>query len=415
MVSLRVVFPNKSYKSSGEYVAVRGDRLISKHYPIKVAVIFGTRPEAIKLAPLIRRLAENPSRFQPITVVTAQHREMLDQVLDLFSIKPDYDLDIIRPRQTLAQITANAMTGLDSVLAGSKPDYVVVQGDTSTTFVGALAAFYHKIKVAHVEAGLRTHQKFYPFPEEINRHLTTVLADIHFPPTEASAQNLLSEGIEPGSVWITGNTVIDALKDVLQWGGKCLHPVLERAEKEGRRMVLVTSHRRENQGKPQEQVCTALLRLVERFPDLLVVFPVHLSPAVRDTVMPRLESQDRVVLLDPIDYFETVHFMKASYLILTDSGGIQEEAPALGKPVLVLRDATERPEGVHAGTVKLVGTDTERIVQEAGRLLEDKESYRGMSESVNPYGDGKACERIMQVLEHTEGRGPAPAPFQRIK
>ncbi len=385
--------------------------MTDKHPPLKIAVIFGTRPEAIKLAPLIRRLAENPARFKPVTIVTAQHREMLDQVLELFSIRPDFDLDIIQPRQTLAQITANAMTGLDSILSRTRPDYVVVQGDTSTTFVGALAAFYHKIKVAHVEAGLRTRQKFYPFPEEINRHLTTVLADLHFPPTEESGRNLLSEGIDPGSIWITGNTVIDALRDVLSWGKTCSHPVLERAAKENRRMVMVTSHRRENQGKPQEQICAALLELVERFPDLLVVFPVHLSPAVRDIVMPRLESQDRVVLLDPIDYFETVHFMKASYLILTDSGGIQEEAPALGKPVLVLRDATERPEGVRAGTVKLVGTETEQIVHEAGHLLESKEAYRQMSESVNPYGDGKACERIMQALEHEAGRGTGPEPF----
>lgn len=380
--------------------------------PLKIAVVFGTRPEAIKLAPLIRRMNQHPDRFRQITIVTAQHREMLDQVLELFSIVPMHDLDIIRPRQTLAQITANAVTGLDKVLAETRPDFVVVQGDTSTTFVAALAGFYHKIRVAHVEAGLRTRQKFYPFPEEINRHLTTVLADVHFPPTALSRKNLLEEGIPPEKVWVTGNTVIDALHDVLGWSKTCDHPVLTRVANEKRRMILVTSHRRENQGKPQENICAALLDLVERFPDVLVVFPVHLSPAVRDTVMPRLKEQDRIVLLDPIDYFETVHFMKASYLILTDSGGIQEEAPALGKPVLVLRDATERPEGVQAGTVRLVGPHSEKIVETATQLLVDPGAYRKMAEAVNPYGDGKACDRILQALECVVGRAPSPEPFE---
>jgi UDP-N-acetylglucosamine 2-epimerase (non-hydrolysing) len=386
-----------------------------KEAPLKIAIIFGTRPEAIKLAPLIRRLREQPGRFQPITIVTAQHREMLDQVLELFSIQPDHDLHIILPRQSLAQIAAHALTGLDSVLAQTKPDFVVVQGDTSTTFVGALAAFYHKVRVAHVEAGLRTRQKYYPFPEEINRHLTTVLSDAHFTPTAEARDNLLAEGISPDNIWITGNTVIDALQDVLKWNRRCDHPVLARAEAESRRMILVTSHRRENQGRPQEQICAALLELITRFPDILIVFPVHLSPAVRDTVLPRLEAQDRIVLLNPIDYFETVHFMRSSYLILTDSGGIQEEAPALGKPVLVLRNATERPEGVIAGTVRLVGTDSESIVASTSELLENPEAYRRMSEAVNPYGDGRACERILQALECIAGRGPSPAPFVGCK
>jgi UDP-N-acetylglucosamine 2-epimerase (non-hydrolysing) len=368
--------------------------------PLKVAIIFGTRPEAIKLAPVVLRLKQSPARFQPITIVTAQHREMLDQVLDLFSIRPDHDLDIIRPRQSLADITARAVTGLDDVLAREEPDYVLVQGDTSTTFVGALAAFYHKIPVGHVEAGLRTRQKFYPFPEEINRRLTTVLADLHFAPTAEARCNLLAEGISPDRIWVTGNTVIDALQDVLRWGRPCAHPVLVRAADEQRRMVLVTSHRRENQGRPQEQICSALLEIVERFPDVLVVFPVHLSPAVRDTVLPRLRRQERIVLLDPIDYFETVHFMKGSFLILTDSGGIQEEAPGLGKPVLVLRSTTERPEGVTAGTVRLVGTETDAIVSAASELLADQEAYRRMAEAVNPYGDGHASERILDALEH---------------
>lgn len=363
------------------------------------------------MAPLIKRCQEHPDRFRPITIVTAQHREMLDQVLNLFSIKPDFDLHIIRPRQSLAQIAANAVTGLDSVLAQTKPDIVAVQGDTSTTFIAALAAYYHKIRIAHIEAGLRTRQKYYPFPEEINRHLTTVLADAHFAPTAESRSNLLTEGVPAESIWVTGNSVIDALQDVLSWNRTCDHPVLTRLAAEKSRMILVTSHRRENQGKPQEQICQALLELVRRFPDILVVFPVHLSPAVRDTVLPILKEQDRIVLLDPIDYFETVHFMKASYLILSDSGGIQEEAPALGKPVLVLRDATERPEGVQAGTVRLVGTDKERIVESVSELLQNSAAYRRMSESINPYGDGKACDRILQALESIVGRAPSPEPF----
>ncbi len=385
--------------------------VVSGSKPLIIAVIFGTRPEAIKLAPLITRLKGQSTRFQPVTIVTAQHREMLDQVLDLFDIRPDHDLHIIRPRQSLAQITAHAMSGLDSVLSQVKPHFVVVQGDTSTTFVGALAAFYHKIPVAHVEAGLRTRQKFYPFPEEVNRHLTSVLADAHFAPTGESRENLLAEGTPENSIWVTGNTVIDALHDVLGWERRCGHPVLRKVAADRLRLVLVTSHRRENQGKPQEQICAALLELVAKFPDILVVFPVHLSPAVRDTVMPLLKMQERVVLLDPIDYFETVHFMKSSYLILTDSGGIQEEAPALGKPVLVLRDATERPEGVAAGTVRLVGTDPRRIVAAASELLADAGAYRRMAEAVNPYGDGRACERIMQALEFMAGRASCPEPF----
>jgi UDP-N-acetylglucosamine 2-epimerase (non-hydrolysing) len=379
--------------------------------PLVIASIFGTRPEAIKLAPLIRRLGNNSKRFKPVTIVTAQHREMLDQVLDLFSIKPDFDLDIIKPRQSLAQITASAIAGLDPILAEVKPDFVVVQGDTSTTFIGALAAFYHKITVAHVEAGLRTGRKYYPFPEEINRHLTSVLADAHFAPTQISKMNLLNEGIPPEKIWVTGNTVIDALKDVLKWNKHCQHSILERIAREKLRMILVTSHRRENQGEPQSRICSALLEIVEKFKDVLIVFPVHLSPAVREIVLPRLEQNDRIVLLDPIDYFETVHFMQASYLILTDSGGIQEEAPALGKPVLVLRDETERPEGIDAGTVRLVGSNASNIVRIVSELLSDHAAYRRMAEAVNPYGDGLACERILQALEFLTGRAESPAPF----
>ncbi|MBN1570060.1 MAG: UDP-N-acetylglucosamine 2-epimerase (non-hydrolyzing) [Acidobacteria bacterium] len=382
--------------------------------PLKIAIIFGTRPEAIKLAPLIHRLKGYPKRFSAVTIVTAQHRAMLDQVLELFSIQPDYDLHIIKPRQTLSQIAANAITGLDSILRKEEPDYVVVQGDTSTTFIGALAAFYHKISVAHVEAGLRTRQKYYPFPEEINRHLTTVLSDFHFAPTSESRQNLLDEGIPPDKVWVTGNTVIDTLQDVLCWKKKCDHPVLERVAREKLRAIFVTSHLRENQGKPQAQICSALLELTERFRDILIVFPVHLSPAVRDVVLPRLGQHNRIILLDPIDYFETIHFMKASYLVLTDSGGIQEEAPALGKPVLVLRDATERPEGVVAGTARLVGTKTSNITHAVSELLSDFGIYRKMSEAINPYGDGMASERILQALEFLAGRASSPEPFGSV-
>jgi UDP-N-acetylglucosamine 2-epimerase (non-hydrolysing) len=382
--------------------------------PIKTAFIFGTRPEAIKLAPLIRRMGDKPERFQPITIVTAQHREMLDQVLELFSINPDHDLSILRPRQTLAEITAGAISGLDSVLSIEKPDVVVVQGDTTTTFVGALSAFYHKITVAHVEAGLRTQDKTNPFPEEINRRMTSVIADAHFAPTEKACQNLLAEGIGRDRIWLTGNTVIDALRDVAGWNRKCDHPVLTRVAAEKLRMLFVTSHRRENQGQPQEEICRALIELVKTFRDILVVFPVHLSPAVRDTVLPRLKDQDRIVLLDPIDYLETIHFMKNSYLVLTDSGGIQEEAPGLGKPVLVLRTTTERPEGVLAGTARLVGTNAIRIVAEVSNLLCSPESYRKMSQATNPYGDGRASERILQVLERLAGRAPGPEPYPGV-
>ena len=379
--------------------------------PVKVAVIFGTRPEAIKLAPLIKRLQASPERFQAITIATAQHRQMLDQVLSLFAITTDHDLDIIRPRQSLAQFSAAAITGLDSVLRAVKPDLVMVQGDTSTTFTGALAAFYHKIPVAHVEAGLRTRHKFYPYPEEINRQLTSILADAHFAPTVDARDNLLSEGIPPDKIWVTGNTVIDALDDLLAWNRLFDHPVLARIQRDQLRLILVTSHRRENQGKPQERICAALLELLAQFPDVVVAFPVHLNPSVRDTILPRLKDHDRIVLLEPLDYLATVHFMKAAYLILTDSGGIQEEAPALGKPVLVLRDVSERPEGIRGGTVRLVGTETDRIVQSASELLLNPEAYRAMAEAINPYGDGRACLRILEVLESITGRAERPAAF----
>jgi UDP-N-acetylglucosamine 2-epimerase (non-hydrolysing) len=362
--------------------------------PINTAVIFGTRPEAIKLAPLIRRMADKPDRFQPITIVTAQHREMLDQVLALFSIKPDHDLSILRPRQTLAEITASAISGLDSVLSKEKPDVVVVQGDTTTTFVGALSAFYHKIPVVHVEAGLRTQDKTNPFPEEINRRMTSVIADAHCAPTEKALRNLVAEGIGRDRIWLTGNTVVDALKDVVGWSRKCDHPVLNRVAAEKLRMLFVTSHRRENQGKPQEEICRALIELVKIFKDILVVFPVHLSPAVRDTVLPRLKDQDRIVLLDPIDYLETIHFMKNSYLVLTDSGGIQEETSFLGVPCLTLRYNTERPVTIFEGTSTLCGLN-EKLIYSSIQKIESGNYKKG--KKIKFY-DGKTAPRIAKII-----------------
>ena len=379
--------------------------------PLKIAAIFGTRPEAIKLAPVITRLRAKPERFACYTIVTAQHREMLDQVLDLFSIRPDHDLRILRPRQSLAQITSMAITGLDELMSGLKPDFVLIQGDTSTTFLGALAAFYHRVRVAHVEAGLRTNEKYRPFPEEINRRLTSVLADAHFAPTAGSRDNLIAEGVPASQIWVTGNTVIDALHDVLAWNRPVSHPILRQAAEQKRRLILVTSHRRESQGTPQENICSALLQLARTFPDLLIVFPVHLSPSVRDTVLPLLREQDRIVLLDPLDYLETIHFIKAAHVILTDSGGIQEEAPEFGKPVLVLRDTTERPEGLAAGSARLVGTDPGRIVSAVSDLLTDASLYAGMCGPANPYGDGRASERIIQALESLAGQAASPVSF----
>jgi UDP-N-acetylglucosamine 2-epimerase (non-hydrolysing) len=390
----------------------RGRALRPAAAPLQVVTIFGTRPEAIKLAPLIRRFHSHPARFRCTTVVTSQHRKLLDQALALFSIRPDHDLNILRPRQSPAAVMCRALAGLEDLLARLKPDFVVVQGDTSTTLAGALAAFYQKIRLVHVEAGLRTRSKYFPFPEEVNRRLTTVLADAHCAPTISARENLRAEGVPRDRIFVTGNTGIDALFDVLKWQRRRAHPALRLAREKRRRMVLVTSHRRENQGRPQEAICSALLRLAAAFPDILLVFPVHLSPAVRETILPRLETHDRIVLLDPLDYFETIQFMRAAFFILTDSGGIQEEAPALGKPVLVLRDATERPEGVAAGVVRLVGTDPEDIFAAAAELLTDRRAYRRMSVACNPYGDGRAAERILQVLEFIAGRGKRPAPYK---
>ncbi len=350
------------------------------------------------MAPIINKFAEHTKSFKTVVVVTAQHRQMLDQVLRLFRISPDHDLNIMSHDQSLPQVAAKALKGLDGLLAQEHPDLVFVQGDTTTTFTGALAAFYHRIPVAHVEAGLRTYNRYQPYPEEINRVITSSLADIHFAPTARSKSNLLRENISPSKIFITGNTVIDALLDVANRKHH-FEGILKRIFTNKRtRKILLTTHRRENHGNPMKVICHAILEILNKFNDVEVVFPVHMSPKVRETVYPLLESRPRIHLVAPLDYQAFVNAMKESYLILTDSGGVQEEAPSLGKPVLVLRETTERPEAVEAGTVRLVGTNYDRIVQEAERLLNDYAEYEAMAKAINPYGDGLASERIFQII-----------------
>lgn len=372
----------------------KGELVLNK---IKILSIFGTRPEAIKMAPLVKELQQRVD-FTCEVAITAQHRQMLDQVLGLFGISADYDLNIMTERQTLFSITTKALLGLRDVLVHSKPDMVLVHGDTTTTFAGALAAFYEGIKVGHVEAGLRTHNKWLPFPEEMNRKLTGSLADVHFAPTKNAKNNLLQEGVEPENIFITGNTVIDALKTTVKEDYVFSTDILNKIDFKSQRVVLVTAHRRENLGEPLENICGAIRRLVDSFPDIKLVYPVHLNPAVRDTVFYILGNHERILLLDPLDTDEMHNLMAKSFLILTDSGGLQEEAPSLGKPVLVLRNETERPEAVDAGTVKVVGTDSDTIFQEAAKLLSDKDEYLKMANAVNPYGDGYASRRIADFL-----------------
>lgn len=374
--------------------------------PMKVLAVFGTRPESIKLAPLVLKLSQAPD-FELRICVTAQHREMLDQVLDLFEIKPSYDLDIMKPGQTLNQITARVLEGLDAVYTDYAPDIVLVHGDTSTTFAASLCAYHHKIRVGHVEAGLRTGNLYSPFPEEANRKLTGVITDIHFAPTDRAAENLRREGVSDTKIVVTGNTVIDALFLVTEKIEKT--PELSRQLAEqlsfldaSKRLVLVTGHRRESFGGGFERICQSLRRIAEGHPDVQIVYPVHLNPNVQEPVRRHLSSVDNIVLIEPIDYLPFVYLMMQSHIILTDSGGIQEEAPSLGKPVLVMRDTTERPEAVEAGTVRLVGTDVERICGEAERLLTDPAAYREMSLAHNPYGDGHACGRILEALRHPQ-------------
>ncbi|MDD5382845.1 MAG: UDP-N-acetylglucosamine 2-epimerase (non-hydrolyzing) [Candidatus Margulisbacteria bacterium] len=363
----------------------------------RIMFVFGTRPEAIKMAPVIGEVAKYPDILEPVIVTTGQHRQMLDQVLRIFAIHPDYDLGIMEENQTLANILTRSLQGLEEVILREKPDIILVQGDTSTTFAAGLGAYYYRIPLGHVEAGLRTFDKWHPYPEEINRKITTALADLHFAPTETSAANLMHEGVPRSSIYLTGNTVIDALLavakrsfDLDKAGIKVTH---------GKKIVLVTTHRRENFGLPLKNICRAIARLAEAHRrEIAVVIPVHRNPVVRETVSEILGEISNVELVDPLDYEPFVHLMKASYIILTDSGGVQEEAPSLGKPVLVLREKTERPEAVVAGTVKIVGTDEELIFNEANKLIEDKNAYEKMSRAVNPYGDGKAAARIVQSI-----------------
>ena len=379
--------------------------------PIRVMTIFGTRPEAIKMAPLVLEL-QSRQGIQPICCVTAQHREMLDAVLEIFRLKPDYDLNIMEPRQTLSTITTKCLLGMEGVLEQAGPDLVLVHGDTSTTFAGALAAFYRQIPVGHVEAGLRTWDKYSPFPEEMNRKLVGDIADLHFCPTPANRENLAREGITDG-VFVTGNTVIDALKTTVRPDYQFATQALNSLDYAGKRIILVTCHRRENYGQPMTNIMTALRRIADAFPDVELVYPVHLSPVVREAAGKYLSGHPRIHLIDPLSADEMHNLMARAYLVMTDSGGLQEEAPALGRPVLVLRRETERPEAVQAGTVKLAGTEEEEIFSLASELLSDERAYHAMAHAVNPYGDGQACRRIADAIEWKFGlRAERPGEFQ---
>ena len=372
---------------------VKGGSTLTKKW--KVMTIFGTRPEAIKMAPLVTELEKHPDEIESIVTVTAQHREMLDQVLDTFNITPDYDLNIMKDRQTLVDVATRGLEGLDAIMKEAAPDIVLVHGDTSTTFIGSLAAFYNQIAVGHVEAGLRTWDKHSPYPEEVHRQLTGVIADLHFSPTEASAQNLLDEGKQQNRIYITGNTAIDALQTTVREA--YTHPILKQIGSD--KLILLTAHRRENLGEPMRNMFRAINRLLEKHDDIQVVYPVHMNPVVREIANEVLGSNERVHLIEPLEVVDFHNFAAASHIILTDSGGIQEEAPSLGKPVIVLRDTTERPEGIEAGTLKLAGTDEETIFSLTDELLTDGVEYRKMAQASNPYGDGHASERIVKALK----------------
>ena len=361
---------------------------------IKVMSIFGTRPEAIKMAPLVKEL-ESRNEIESIVCVTAQHREMLDQVLDTFKIKPDYDLNIMKQGQTLGDITTRALTGLEEVIKDSTPDIVLVHGDTTTTFAGALAAFYNQVAIGHVEAGLRTNDKYSPFPEEMNRQMVDCMTDMYFAPTELSKANLLKENITEDKIYVTGNTAIDAMATTVN--ENYTNPELNWI-KPNERMILLTAHRRENLGEPMRHIFKAIKRIVEEFNDVKVIYPIHMNPKVREVANEVFQGLDRVKLIEPLEVFDFHNFQNKSYLILTDSGGVQEEAPSLGKPVLVLRDTTERPEGITAGTLKLIGTDEETIYNETKKLLTNKDEYSKMAHASNPYGDGNASKRIVDAI-----------------
>jgi UDP-N-acetylglucosamine 2-epimerase (non-hydrolysing) len=361
----------------------------------RIALVFGTRPEAIKMAPVAYAL-KNVELFELQIVLTAQHRELLDQVMEIFKLKADYDLNIMQEKQTLTQITVRVLEGLERIWQKDTPDMVLVHGDTTTTFAASLAAFYKKIPIGHVEAGLRTYDKYQPYPEEMNRHLTGVLSDLHFAPTRRAKENLLKENVPSNNVFVTGNTVIDALLFVYNTLDK--FDINLPVEIPKGKYILVTSHRRENWGKPLENIALALKEILDEFEDLYIVYPVHPNPIIRDTVNSILGNEKRAILISPVDYVTMVYLIANCKLVLTDSGGLQEEAPSLGKPVLVLRGVTERPEAVEAGTVKIIGTDRQRIVEEVRKLLLDKDEYNKMAKALNPYGDGKASERIRDIL-----------------
>lgn len=361
---------------------------------IKVISIFGTRPEAIKMAPLVKEL-EKRKEIESIVVVTAQHRQMLDSVLETFNIKPDYDLNIMKQGQTLGDITTRALTGLEEVIKKEKPDIVLVHGDTTTTFAGALAAFYNGTSIGHVEAGLRTYDKYSPYPEEMNRQMVDCMTDMYFAPTLMSKENLLKEGKDESKIYVTGNTAIDAMATTVD--ENYTHPELKWI-KPNEKMILLTAHRRENLGKPMRNIFKAVKKITDEFNDVKVIYPIHLNPKVREIANEIFDGDDKVHLIEPLEVFDFHNFQNKSYIILTDSGGIQEEAPSLGKPVLVLRDTTERPEGIKAGTLKLVGTDEETIYNETKKLLTDKKEYEKMSKASNPYGDGHASEKIVDAI-----------------
>ena len=361
---------------------------------IKVMSVFGTRPEAIKMAPLVKEL-EKRKEIESIVCVTAQHREMLDQVLETFDIKPNYDLNIMKQGQSLGDITTRALTGLEEVIKECKPDIVLVHGDTTTTFAGALAAFYNQVMIGHVEAGLRTNDKYSPFPEEMNRQMVDCMTDMYFAPTNLSKENLLKENIEESKIYITGNTAIDAMSTTVDDNYSNLELDFV---KDGERLILLTAHRRENLGEPMRHIFKAIKRIVDEFDDVKVIYPIHKNPLVREVANEIFGDCEKVKLIEPLEVFDFHNFINKSYMIMSDSGGVQEEAPSLGKPVLVLRDTTERPEGIDAGTLKLVGTDEETIYNEAKRLLTDKKEYERMSKASNPYGDGHASERIVDAI-----------------
>lgn len=376
-----------------------------------ILTIFGTRPEAIKMAPLVKAI-ENSEDLVSKVCVTAQHRQMLDQVLDIFNITPDYDLNIMKEGQTLSGITELVLKGVEKVLMELKPDMVLVHGDTTTTFAAALAAFYCKIPVGHVEAGLRTYDKYFPFPEEMNRKLTGSIADIHFSPTGTNFNNLVREGVSPDIIYITGNTAIDALRSTVSDNYEFENTVLKTINFKNKRIITVTAHRRENLGQPLRNICFALKEIVQKYDDIELVYPVHLNPQVKEPVREILGEVHGVHLIDPLQVLDMHNLLSRSYLVLTDSGGLQEEAPSLGKPVLVLRNETERPEAVKAGTVKVVGTDKDAIVNETVKLLDDESEYKRMAHSVNPYGDGHASQRIVDAIRYWFGlTGKKPDPF----